>query len=498
MHDRGTTDAATLRAGLSHPVIDADGHQIEFIPLIRDLLAAEAGEAVAGRFEAGVSHAAMKQLTDPAVRRANGISRSGWWGLPARNTLDRATAMLPELLHGRLDELGIDLAILYPTVGLMPMALDDDELRRGLARACNRYNAESYAPYDDRLIPVGVIPTYTPEEALTELEYATSELGLRAFLFGGLVRRPIPGHEDVRSARWVDGLGLDSVYDYDPLWQRCDELGISPTFHSTGIGFGSRVSPTNYVANHIGNFAAGNEAICRSLFFGGVPRRFPNLRFAFLEGGSAWACTLFADILGHFEKRNADALAHYDPANLDRDLLRELFVEHGSAAFTERIDRLDASTRFLSDPGDRPEVLDEFAQAGITSAADVVEVFARQFHFGCEADDPTNSFAFDARVNPFGTRLRAMFASDIGHWDVPDFRGVLGEAWELVDDGLLDRAEFEAFTFSNVVSLFGSTNPQFFEGTTVAAAARAELAATAGHPLPAGRNLSATDDTRLS
>ena len=472
-------DAATIRSQLSHPVIDADGHQIEFIPLVRDLLAAEAGEAVAQRFDSAVNHTAMKHLTDPDQRRANGMSRSGWWGLPARNTLDRATAMLPKLLHSRLDELGIDLAILYPTLGLMPMGIDDTELRCGLARACNRYNAESYAPYADRLMPVGIIPTYTPDEALNELEYATSELGLRTFLFGGLVKRPVPGHEAVRAARWVDGLGLESAYDYDPLWQRCDELGVSPTFHSTGIGFGSRVSPTNYVANHIGNFAAGNEAICRSLFFGGVPRRFPNLRFAFLEGGSAWACTLFADILGHYEKRNIASLAHYDPANLDRTQLRELFAEHGAKDFTDRLDRLESGLTFLSDPEDQPEVLDEFETAGIRSVDDVVDTFARQFHFGCEADDPTNAFAFDTRVNPYGTRLRAMFASDIGHWDVPDFRGVLGEAWELIEDGLLDREQFKAFTFGNVVSLFGGTNPRVFEGTVVADAARAELEALA-------------------
>src|SRR3954453_16514057 len=70
-------DAASIRSQLSHPVIDADGHQIEFIPLVRDLLAADAGEAVARRFDSAVSHAAMKQLTDPDQRRANGMSRSG-------------------------------------------------------------------------------------------------------------------------------------------------------------------------------------------------------------------------------------------------------------------------------------------------------------------------------------------------------------------------------------------------------------------------------------
>ncbi len=74
-------------------------------------------------------------------------------------------------------------------------------------------------------------------------------------------------------------------------------------------------------------------------------------------------------------------------------------------------------------------------------------------------------------MNPYATRLNAMFASDIGHWDVPDFRDVLPEAWELVEHGLVDEASFRAFAFENAVRLFGETNPRFFEGTVVADAA---------------------------
>lgn len=461
-------NAEAVRARLDHPIIDADGHIIEFIPLVRDFVAEAAGEAVARRLDAVLGSARVIRQLDPATRRAEGISRTGWWGVPAGNSLDRATAMVPKLLYDRLDAIGIDVAILYPTVGLIPMALDDEELRRALARACNRYYAECYGGFGDRLLPVGIIPTYTPDEAIAELEFATGELGLRGFLFGGLVLRSTPGHDDVRAARWVDGLGLDSAYDYDPLWGRCAALGVSPTFHSTGIGFGSRTSPTNYVANHLGNFAAGSEAVCRSLFLGGVPRRFPDLRFAFLEGGVAWACTLYADIIGHFMKRNRSALEHYDPSALDRALVEELVRRDGSAEFVARLDRLSEALGFLSDPDEPPEGLDEFARSGITSPEGVLDVFTRQFHFGCEADDPTSAFAFDTRINPLGAQLRAMFASDIGHWDVPDVLDVVPEAWEMVERGIVDEAGFRAFAFENVVSLFTGTNPAFFDGTVVA------------------------------
>jgi hypothetical protein len=97
------------------------------------------------------------------------------------------------------------------------------------------------------------------------------------------------------------------------------------------------------------------------------------------------------------------------------------------------------------------------------------------FYFGCEADDPSNVWAFNTRANPLGARLNAIFSSDIGHFDVPDMTEVVPEAYEMVEDGLATAADFRDFTFANVVRLFGRQNPRFFTGTRVAAAAEAVL-----------------------
>ena len=43
-------------------------------------------------------------------------------------------------------------------------------------------------------------------------------------------------------------------------------------------------------ANHIGSFRDKMYQLCKSLYFGGVTRRFPTLNLAFLECGVAWAC----------------------------------------------------------------------------------------------------------------------------------------------------------------------------------------------------------------
>jgi len=77
------------------------------------------------------------------------------------------------------------------------------------------------------------------------------------------------------------------------------------------------------------------------------------------------------------------------------------------------------------------------------------------------------ALGFDARMNPFGARLKATFSSDIGHWDVPDMREVLAEAYELVEHELLDEKDFEEFVFVNPAMLHAGMNPDFFKGTVV-------------------------------
>ena len=120
---------------------------------------------------------------------------------------------------------------------------------------------------------------------------------------------------------------------------------------------------------------------------------------------------------------------------------------------------------------------DEWAKSGIASDRDFAAVFSKHFYFGCEADDRAVAGAFNAKANPFNARLNAIFSSDVGHWDVPDISGVLGEAYELVDDGLIDEADFRDFVFTNTVRLHTKNNRDFFKGTAAEGAVNDFLAA---------------------
>lgn len=454
-----------IRKRIDHPIVDADGHLMEFFPLVIDLLREVAGADVVARVESFLGRAISPDRSRFAPARV-------FWALPERNTLDRLTVTLPELLYRRLDEIGIDFALLYPTFGLTILAHPDDELRRALARALNRYYADVFAGQRDRLEPVAIIPMFSPAEALAELDYAVGERGLKAIVMGGVIPRKL--RPDGSPAEWLDTLGHESLYDYDPVWRRCLELRVVPSFHAVGYGWGTRISTQNYVFNHLGNFAAAQEGTCRSLFMGGVPRRFPELHFAFLEGGVAWGCQLFADILGHYEKRNREAVRNYDPREFDLELCRELFDRYSRGPIAERRKQYEQNAALQKrQPADHPMGYDDFAEAGIRGPEDVVDIFTRQFSFGCEADDPLNSLAFDRSRLPHRARLNALFASDIGHWDVPDLRDVLPEAFERVEQGLMSEADFREFSFANAVRMLRGVNPEFFEGTVVESAARA-------------------------
>ena len=460
--------ASAIRERLDHPVIDIDGHTIEYFPVLEGFLREEGVD---------LSSPTMQRLLPPlfgppedwhgltpAQRVRKRVARPPWWGSPARNTRDLATALLPALLAERLDELGIDFSVVYPSVGLIFLHLPDEQERRGACRALNRHNAEAFAPHADRLATVAAIPMHTPQEAIDELERAVNVLGFKAVLLAGYVQRPVAevaeSHPELAGwVQWLDMYGLDSAHDYDPVWARCRELGVSVSFHSGSIGWGSRTSISNYMYNHVGHLAEGQHSLAKALFLGGVTRRFPELNFGFLEGGVAWAAALYSDLIGHWEKRNRTALEHLDPAAIDRTELGRLLAEYGGEWL-----RAAGQSRGVTRPNEDPAMLDEFAACGIESAEDIRDLFVKPFFFGCEADDPMNATAFNTKVNPFGARLQAMFGSDVAHWDVPDMADVLPEAWEMVDHGWITEDDFRDFVFTNPMRFFG---PQFFKGTRV-------------------------------
>lgn len=484
--------SAAVKSTLDFPVIDTDVHVNDFAPALEDYVQHYGGgklvdalrRALGSRFHTRSSQGKDWYAQSHTERQYHRTLRSPWWARVTRNTYDLATYSLPALLAERLEEQGADYSVLFPNDVLAPLGAGD-EFRQPLHRALNHFHADLYKPYAERLTPVAGIPLHNPQEGIEELEFAVKTLGLKVINIAGGVRRPIKAvadrypaseHPDVaRHAGYVDFYGIDSEHDYDPFWAKAAELGVPITTHYGSQGWTGRQSTSNYMFNHIGHFADGSQAFAKALFFGGVTRRFPQLRFGLLEGGADWGAHVYIHLIDRWEKRNREAVQNYNPAHADIELLAELFERYGQDLLRGRaIDRstlLRDSLGISALPHSREpnaDELDDFALAGIDSAEDIKRQWVDSFYFGAEADDRTLGAAFNTRANPLGARINAIWSSDIGHWDVPDLTEPLAESWDLVEQGVISAADFKALVFENPYRFYTEANPDFFANTRVA------------------------------
>jgi hypothetical protein len=147
---------------------------------------------------------------------------------------------------------------------------------------------------------------------------------------------------------------------------------------------------------------------------------------------------------------------------VNHEAFLELYRQFGGSLYREGL--TDPLGRRLGN--DEPD-FDDFATCGVKVKQDFLARFVEPFYFGCEADDPITSSAFDELRNPLGARLNAVMGSDISHWDVPDMREVLDEAWEPVEKGQMTLRDFRDFVFTNPVKLWTALDPDFFKGTRV-------------------------------
>jgi predicted TIM-barrel fold metal-dependent hydrolase len=414
-----------------------------------------------------------------AERRLGGVLPHSWH-VPA-STEYYATVTSPKRYHDRLGEAGIDFAVLYPTMGIALVQILDDETRVTLCRLYNEFMAEQYAPYRDRMTMAALVPMNTPEEAIAALEHANG-LGAKVAMIASHVHRPLEGEvwppkdewADVRIPEWethgwVDTFGIDSKYDYDPVWAKAIELQMPLSAHTAGIGASDRASISNFVFNQIGHFAAAGGALAKSLFLGGVTARYPQLRLALLEGGAAVGVQIYVSLVANWQKRGGAAIAALNPENLDKGELHQLLVESDPRLARYTPEQLSGGH------GGMTRARDDYAAARISSIEDIRDQFVNCFFWGCEADDPLVGVAFDPRVTPLGALVPAFFASDLGHWDVPEFDEPLEEAFELVEHGILQGDQLRDFLFANPLRFYASLDPDFFAGTVIEQAAKAEL-----------------------
>ena len=355
-----STHAARVRDAVDHPIIDADGHFVEIGPLLHDEI--------------------LASLEDIGWRRAPRSLPRGC-RVAARHVLEPGEPLRPR--------------------GARPMAGDAvvvgmaDRQRarprhvassRAALRAARRDGHRLHDPVpvdgtrvlrgDRRGTVVGVVPRGEPlpraavravrgpvhgggdgaDEHARAGDRRSRVRGSRARREVGADRRvrQAPGRAAMRTASTCSGSTASTTTT------RSGRRAWSSASHRWCTARCSRDRVTrsisNYVYNHVNGLAAAHESLCKSLFLAGVTRRFPSLRFGFLEGGVAWACALFAGLVGHWEKRNRDAIGDARPRPSRRRRAARLLRavrRRRSPGTTRRHPRLLRSSGGAAGPGRR-------------------------------------------------------------------------------------------------------------------------------------------------
>jgi uncharacterized protein len=257
-------------------VVDADGHVLE--PLTAFDSCPEAHRLHVWRDSFGLDHvlAGEQEIVTVSLGKL-GTPGSDMADLAHSPTYDEAQpgGFDPHLRLGDMDTEGIDLAVLYPSLGLNFWAVTDAETATHLARAYNDWLAEYCATDPARLRGAAMVPWQSIDASLTELQRAHA-LGFRAIFL-----RPNPC------------LGRTITHpSHERFWDLAEELGMTIGIHEASSNtietLASDRNPFNPLVLHAVSHAFEQMLACAQLITQGVMERHPGLRFVFLEAGGGW------------------------------------------------------------------------------------------------------------------------------------------------------------------------------------------------------------------
>ena len=196
-----------------------------------------------------------------------------------------------------MDELGIDRALMFPTLAsLVEERLRDDvEATHAVIHALNEWMLETWTfNYHDRIFPAPVITLPIVERAIEELEWVV-ERGARVVLI-----RPAP----VPSIRGVTR--SPGLPEFDPFWRRVVDLDVLVAMHSSDSGYARYVNDWEgtreflpFKLSAFRSVAMGHRPIedtMAAMICHGALSRFPELRIAVVENGSGFVRPLFQNL----------------------------------------------------------------------------------------------------------------------------------------------------------------------------------------------------------
>ena len=184
-----------------------------------------------------------------------------------------------------MDQLGVDIQVLYPTVFLRPLTKKPD-LQYTLYRSYNRWLADIWSRSKNRLRWVAMAPLLAPEKLRDELVFCKENGAVGIFLSGQECDR-------VLSDPW-----------FFSFYELAQELNMAVCPHSASNCF----TTYDFYKDDPGfnKFKLATIGSFHSLIWHKVPQRFPEIRWGWIEVSSQWVPYVVNDLMLRFKRRGEE------------------------------------------------------------------------------------------------------------------------------------------------------------------------------------------------
>jgi uncharacterized protein len=172
-----------------------------------------------------------------------------------------------------MDRDGVDATVMYGPI--VPLLIEDPELRKVCYRAYNDWLAEFCATAPERLVGVGLIPIDDAEGAAAEVRYL-KRIGVRTcMLLAARVQIPL----------WEE--------EWEPLWLAAAETGIPIGFHlgggvRTAALSGPKATNPGSMGVRVSASPLQMDEALAAVIFSGALERYPDLKIVLAETGIGW------------------------------------------------------------------------------------------------------------------------------------------------------------------------------------------------------------------
>ena len=189
-------------------------------------------------------------------------------------------------IDGRLkhmDELDIDLQVLYPSLFLRPLT-SREEVEAAICRSYNQWLIDICRRGEGRLRWIAVVPLIDIANAVAEVQFAKANGACGVFMRG-----------------LVDDKRLSHPFFF-PLYEEAEKSNLPICVHASTGSF-------DWVQlfegeNGFMRFKVPVLSAFHSIVHDGIPAKFPMLRFGFIEVRAQWVPYMAVEIAKRFEREN--------------------------------------------------------------------------------------------------------------------------------------------------------------------------------------------------